>query len=125
MYCLFSPNKNNIKKKDIMNEKTLEKITKLSRRQIIELQKNVIKRKGKIGQGIGYDYSDDEVRLFLLAKFFKDCGMQYKEILVEMERYKNNKNEVLEEVIENIKDKISFYEGILETAKKLKEDGGE
>lgn len=125
MYCLFAPNKNNIKKKDIMNEKTLEKITKLSRRQIIELQKNVIKRKGKIGQGIGYDYSDDEVRLFLLAKFFKDCGMQYKEILVEMERYKNNKNEVLEEVIENIKDKISFYEGILETAKKLKEDGGE
>ncbi len=108
-----------------MNEKTLEKITKLSRRQIIELQKNVIKRKGKIGQGIGYDYSDDEVRLFLLAKFFKDCGMQYKEILVEMERYKNNKNEVLEEVIENIKDKISFYESILETAKKLKEDGGE
>jgi hypothetical protein len=108
-----------------MNEKTLEKITKLSRRQIIELQKNVIKRKGKIGQGIGYDYSDDEVRLFLLAKFFKDCGMQYKEILAQMERYKNNKNEVLEEVIEDIKDKISFYEGILETAKKLKEDGGE
>ena len=40
-----------------MNEKALEKKTGLSRRQIIMLQKTVIKRKGKVVVGLSYDYS--------------------------------------------------------------------
>ena len=47
-----------------MNEKTLEKVTGLSRRQIIMLQKTVIERKNKIVVGISYDYSEDEVEEF-------------------------------------------------------------
>ena len=57
-----------------MNEKTLEKVTGLSRRQIIMLQKTCIKRKNKIVVGISYEYTDDEVEQFILAKMFKDCG---------------------------------------------------
>ena len=68
-----------------MNEKTLEKVTKLSRRQIIMLQKKVIERKNKVIVGITYDYSDDEVELFQMAKFLKDCGYTYPEIKKEMD----------------------------------------
>jgi len=105
-----------------MNEKTLEKITGLSRRQIIMLQKTVIQRKNKIVVGLSYDYSDDEVEEFLLAKFFKDCGYTYPEIKNEMERYRNNKNEVLDEIISKMENKVASLKQIINKAKELKEE---
>ena len=104
-----------------MNEKSLEKVTGLSRRQIIMLQKTVIERKNKIVVGLSYDYSDEEVEEFLLAKFFKECGYTYPEIKIEMEKYRENKTEVLEEAISKMKEKIKFYERIIEKANELKE----
>ena len=103
-----------------MNEKTLEKVTGLSRRQIIMLQKTVITRKNKIVVGLSYDYSNDEVEEFLLAKFFKDCGYTYPEIKKEMDRYKNNKNEVLNEIITKMENKVEYLEQIIKKAKELK-----
>ena len=82
-----------------MNEKALEKVTGLSRRQIIMLQKTVIQRKNKIVVGLSYDYSNEEVSLFILAKVFKDCGYTYKEIKREMDNYKVNKKEVIDKAI--------------------------
>ena len=105
-----------------MNEKTLEKVTGLSRRQIIMLQKTVIVRKNKIVVGLSYDYSDDEVEEFLLAKFFKDCGYTYPEIKIEMERYRNNKNEVLDEIISEMESKVEELKQIIKKAKELKEE---
>ena len=105
-----------------MNEKTLEKITGLSRRQIIMLQKTVIQRKNKIVVGLSYDYSDDEVEEFLLAKFFKDCGYTYPEIKKEMERYRSNKNEVLDEIISKMENKVASLKQIINKAKELKEE---
>ena len=89
-----------------MNEKTLEKVTRLSRRLIIMFQKNVIQRKKKIVVGLSYDYSDDEVEQFLLAKMFKDVVYSYAEIKKEMATYKTNKIEVLDNVISKTSKKI-------------------
>ena len=104
-----------------MKEKTLEKVTGLSRRQIIMLQKTVILRKNKIVAGLSYDYSADEVEEFLLAKFFKDCGYTYPEIKKEIDRYKNNKIEVLDEIIIKMENKVAELERIIKKAKELKE----
>ena len=89
-----------------MNEKELEKITGLSRRQIIMLQKNVIQRKNKIVVGLSYDYSSEEVEQFILAKVFKDCGYTYSEIKKEMERFRKNRTEVLDEIILKMENRI-------------------
>jgi len=104
-----------------MNEKTLEKITGLSRRQIIMLQKTVIKRKNKIVVGISYDYSDDEVEEFLLAKMFKDCGYTYSEIKDIMDDYRNNKIEVINKAIFNLESKIRDLETKLDNIYEFKE----
>ena len=96
-----------------MNEKTLEKVTGLSRRQIIMLQKTVIQRKNKIVVGLSYDYSDDEVEEFILAKMFKDCGYTYHEINEIMKEYRNNKIEVINKAISNLESKISKLESKL------------
>lgn len=105
-----------------MNEKTLEKITGLSRRQVIMLQKTVIARKNQIIVGIAYDYSTEEVEEFLLAKFFKDCGYTYPEIKKEMEMYRNNKNEVLDKAISKMELKVSELKINIKKAKELKEE---
>ena len=105
-----------------MNEKTLEKVTGLSRRQIIMLQKTVIERKNKIVIGLSYDYSDDEVEEFILAKFFKDCGYTYPEIKKEMERFRKNRIEVLDEVILKMENKVTELKRIIKKAKELKEE---
>lgn len=105
-----------------MNEKTLEKVTGLSRRQIIMLQKTVITRKNKIVVGLSYDYSDDEVEEFMLAKFFKDCGYTYPEIKKEMERYRNNKNEVLDEIISKMESKVEDLKQVIKKTKEFKEE---
>ena len=105
-----------------MNEKTLEKVTGLSRRQIIMLQKTVIARKNKIVIGLSYDYSDDEVEEFILAKFFKDCGYTYKEIKKEMERFRKNRTEVLDEVILKMENKVTELKRIIKKAEELKEE---
>lgn len=105
-----------------MKEKELEKVTGLSRRQIIMLQKTVIERRNKIIIGISYDYTDEEVEEFLLAKFFKDCGYTYPEIKIEMDKYRENKNKVLDEVISKMESKVKDLNSIIEKAKKMKED---
>ena len=105
-----------------MNEKTLEKVTGLSRRQIIMLQKTVIVRKNKIVVGLSYDYPDDEVEEFILAKFFKDCGYTYPEIKKEMERFRKNRTEVLDEIILKMENKVAELKRIIKKAKKLKEE---
>ena len=105
-----------------MNEKTLEKVTGLSRRQVIMLQKTVITRKNKIVVGLSYDYSDDEVQEFMLAKFFKDCGYTYPEIKKEMDRYRKNKIEVLDEIISKMESKVEELKQIIKKAKELKEE---
>lgn len=69
-------------------------------------QKNVIQRKKKIVVGLSYDYSDDEVEQFLLAKMFKDVVYSYAEIKKEMATYKTNKIEVLDNVISKTSKKI-------------------
>ena len=105
-----------------MNEKTLEKVTGLSRRQIIMLQKTVITRKNKIVVGLSYDYPDDEVEEFILAKFFKDCGYTYSEIKKEMERFRKNRTEVLDEIILKMENKVAELKRIIKKAKELKEE---
>ena len=105
-----------------MNEKTLEKVTGLSRRQIIMLQKTVIVRKNKIVVGLSYDYPDDEVEEFILAKFFKDCGYTYPEIKKEMERFRKNRIEVLDEIILKMENKVAELKRIIKKAKELKEE---
>ncbi len=105
-----------------MNEKTLEKVTGLSRRQIIMLQKTVITRKNKIVIGLSYDYPDDEVEEFILAKFFKDCGYTYSEIKKEMERFRKNRTEVLDEIILKMENKVAELKRIIKKAKELKEE---
>ena len=106
-----------------MNEKELEKITGLSRRQIIMLQKKVIQRKNKIVVGLSYDYSDEEVELFLLAKLFKDCGYTYSEIKNEMNNYRINKIETLDKAISKLQSRIDTLNDILKRIKDLKEKG--
>ena len=106
-----------------MNEKTLEKITGLSRRQIIMLQKKVIQRKNKIVVGLSYDYSAEEVEQFMLAKFFKDCGYTYSEIKNEMDNYRINKIESLDKAISKLQSKINILNDILKRIKDLKEKG--
>ena len=103
-----------------MNEKTLEKITGLSRRQIIMLQKTVIQRKNKIIVGISYDYSDDEVEQFILAKMFKDCGYNYSEIKKEMDNYKINRIEVLDKAISKTEIRIDELKETLKRVYELK-----
>lgn len=103
-----------------MNEKTLEKITKLSRRQIIMLQKSVIQRKNKIVVGLPYDYSDDEVEQFLLAKIFKDCGYTYSEIKKEIEMYYQNQNEVINNAILKVKERMDELDNVLKELYKMK-----
>ena len=103
-----------------MNEKTLEKITGLSRRQIIMLQKFVIQRKNKIVVGLSYNYSEDEVEQFILAKMFKDCGYSYSEIKKEMDNYKINKIEVLDKAISKTENKIDELKEILNRVNDLK-----
>lgn len=105
-----------------MNEKTLEKVTGLSRRQIIMLQKTVITRKNKIVVGLSYDYPEDEVEEFILAKFFKDCGYTYQEIKKEMERFRKNRTEVLDEIILKMENKVAELKRIIKKAKELKEE---
>ena len=104
-----------------MNEKTLEKVAGLSRRQIIMLQKTCIKRKNKIVVGLSYDYSDDEVLEFMLAKVFKDCGYSYPEIKVLMDRFRNKDLEVIDDAIIKTKAKIKQLEAALEKVYELKE----
>ena len=104
-----------------MSEKTLEKVTGLSRRQIIMLQKTCIKRKNKIVVGITYEYSDDEVEEFMLAKIFKDCGYNYSEIKELMNKYRNNDLNVIDEAITKTKAKIKELENALEKVYELKE----
>ena len=89
-----------------MSEKTLEKVTGLSRRQIIMLQKTCIKRKNKIVVGLSYDYSDDEVLEFMLAKVFKDCGYSYPEIKVLMDRFRNKDLIILEDEFKSASDRL-------------------
>jgi DNA-binding transcriptional MerR regulator len=103
-----------------MNEKTLEKITGLSRRQIIMLQKTVIQRKNKIVVGISYDYSEDEVEQFILAKMLKDCGYNYSEIKKEMDNYKINRIEVLDKAISKTEIKIDELKETLKRVYELK-----
>lgn len=104
-----------------MNEKTLEKVTGLSRRQIIMLQKTAIKRKGKVVVGISYQYSTEEVEEFMLAKFFKDCGYNYPEIKIEMDNYRNNKVEVLDKAISKMQGMMSCLKKNLIKAYELKD----
>ena len=107
-------------KRRTMNEKTLEKVTGLSRRQIIMLQKNVIQRKNKIVVGLSYDYSSEEVEQFILAKVFKDCGYTYSEIKKEMDNYKINKNEVIDKAILKSEAKIKELNEVIEKLNMLK-----
>ena len=103
-----------------MNEKTLEKITGLSRRQIIMLQKTVIQRKNKIVVGLSYEYSDDEVEQFILAKVFKDCGYTYPEIKDEMNHFKENKEQVIDKAILKASSKIEELEDVIKRLEELK-----
>ncbi len=104
-----------------MNEKTLEKVTGLSRRQIIMLQKTVIKRRNKIVVGLSYEYSEEEVEEFILAKLFKDCGYTYQEIKIEMDNYRINKIAVLDKAIKKLQLKVSELENNLKRVKDLKQ----
>ena len=103
-----------------MNEKTLEKVTGLSRRQIIMLQKLVIKRRNNVVVGLSYEYSEEEVEEFILAKLFKDCGYTYQEIKIEMDNYRINKIEVLDKAIAKLELKINILENNLKRVKDLK-----
>ena len=106
-----------------MNEKELEKITGLSRRQIIMLQKKVIQRKNKIVVGLSYDYSAEEVKQFILAKFFKDCGYTYSEIKEEMDNYRTNKIETIDKAISKLQSRIDTLNVILKRINDFKEKG--
>ena len=103
-----------------MNEKTLEKVTGLSRRQIIMLQKLVIKRRNNVVVGLSYEYSEEEVEEFILAKLFKDCGYTYQEIKIEMDNYRINKNEGLDKAIAKLELKINILENNLKRVKDLR-----
>lgn len=83
-----------------MKEKELEKLTGLSRRQIISLQKGPIKLKNKNIMGISYDYSKEEVNYFLIAKLLKDCGFSYEAIGKSLEMYNLNKKDLLNKILE-------------------------
>ncbi len=84
------------------------------------LQKKVIERKNKVVVGITYNYSEEEVELFQLAKFFKDCGYTYPEIKKEMDMYEKNKEEVINKAITKMKSKIQDLESNLIKAQKIK-----
>ena len=102
-----------------MKEKELERITGLSRRQIIQLQKRVITRKNKCVVGIAYDYSDEEVKEFIIAKFFKDCGYDYKNIKLLIDNYKINPIEVLKEALNHMNAQISKLEENINLGKEM------
>ena len=102
-----------------MNEKNLERVTGLSRRQIIQLQKKVILREKECHLGVSYDYSDDEVKLFILAKFFKDCGYKYIEIKEMIDLYFINKKEAINKSISKMEEDILCLENNIKRAKQL------
>ena len=106
----------------ILLQNYLIEVTGLSRRQIIMLQKTVIARKNKIVVGLSYDYPDDEVEEFILAKFFKDCGYTYLQIKKEMKRFRENRNEVLDEIILKMENKVTELKRIIKKAEELKEE---
>ena len=84
------------------------------------LQKTCIKRKNKIVVGISYEYTDDEVEQFILAKMFKDCGYSYPEIKKEMDNYAINKVGVLDKAISKTETKIKELEEILKRVNEFK-----
>ena len=84
------------------------------------LQKLVIKRRNNVVVGLSYEYSEEEVEEFILAKLFKDCGYTYQEIKIEMDNYRINKNEVLDKAIAKLELKINILENNLKRVKDLK-----
>ena len=84
------------------------------------LQKTVIKRQNKIVVGISYEYSNEEVEQFILAKMFKDVGYTYSEIKKEMDSYKNNRIEVLDKAISKTTSKIEELNITLQRVYELK-----
>ena len=90
-----------------MKEKELEKITGLSRRQIIQLQKRVITRRNKCMIGIAYEYSDEEIEEFLIAKFLKDCGYSYEEIKDCLTKFKVHPEQVINDAIKQMQNNIN------------------
>lgn len=111
-----------------MKEKELEKYTGLSRRQIIQLQKRVIKRRNKCTIGIAYEYNDEEIEEFLIAKFLKDCGYSYNEIRNSLILYSKNPEIVIkdaltqmEKEIKRMKENINIGKDFLKSLKKKEE----
>lgn len=84
------------------------------------LQKTVIKRRNKIVVGLSYEYSEEEVEEFMLAKLFKDCGYTYHEIKIEMDNYRINKIAVLDKAINKLQLKVNELENNLKRVKDLK-----
>ena len=85
------------------------------------LQKTVIKRRNKIVVGLSYEYSEEEVEEFILAKLFKDCGYTYQEIKIEMDNYRINKIAVLDKAINKLQLKVNELENNLKRVKDLKQ----
>lgn len=84
------------------------------------LQKIVIKRINKVVVGLTYEYSDDEVKQFMLAKLFKDCGYTYPEIKIEMENYRIDSLAVIDKAICKLTNKLNELKRILDFIKELK-----
>ena len=81
---------------------------------------DTIQRKNKIVVGISYDYSNDEVEEFIVAKIFKDCGYNYSEIKILMDKYRNNNIDVIDDAIVKTKAKIKELEKALNMVYELK-----
>lgn len=86
------------------------------------LQKTVIKRTNKIVVGVSYDYSKEETRLFIIAKFFKDLGYTYEQIKSKMDEFSIDKEKVIDEAKKEILLRIDSLKDLLDKAEKLKDE---
>ncbi len=103
--------------------KDIKEMTGFDRRKIQQLEGikggDKLFEKENVSSGNRYHYSSDQVNLFMLAKFFSDCGYKTKDIISKAKHYTDDKNTVLEEAIRDMENQVKKLEENIKLAKNM------
>ena len=100
-----------------MNRKVIENITCFSRKEIRYLEDIGIIEKTNKNQGKEYDYSLDNMKRFMLVKFYKDCGYRINTIKDLLDN--NDESEVIEKSISYMENQIKKLNQNIKLAKSM------
>ena len=104
-----------------MNRKEVENKIGFTRKEIRYLQNiGIIELKEGV-QGKEYDYSNNDVKKFLLVRFFKDCGYKTNEIK-EVFLASSNEKELFKEAISKMEKQIKKLNESIKLAKTMLRD---